>query len=75
MEICLMSRRDQTVHVDGIPFDFAEGESIHTEFSHKYTVESFAELAAGQGLRFRKVWKDPRDYFAVLHSDCRLINY
>ena len=39
----LVSSCDQTVRVSGRSFRFARGETIHTENSHKYTLESFAE--------------------------------
>lgn len=67
VELSLVSQRDQTVRVGDEEFAFAEGESIHTEYSHKYTIESFAELAAKAGLTLRKAWTDERERFAVLH--------
>lgn len=67
VEIYLESTRDQTVSVSGHAFQFVEGERIHTEYSHKYTVEQFAAMAADAGLTLRKSWTDPKRYFAVLH--------
>jgi dimethylhistidine N-methyltransferase len=67
VEIYLVSRRDQTVRVDGEPIDFAAGETISTEYSHKYSIDEFAGLAAAVGLTLRRSWTDPRRYFAVLH--------
>ncbi len=67
IEIFLRSLCDQTVVLDEIAFEFAEGELIHTEYSHKYTIEDFAQLAASAGLTLRKSWTDERGYFAVLH--------
>jgi dimethylhistidine N-methyltransferase len=69
MDISLVSRSRQTVKVAGETFDFEPGEAIHTEYSHKYTVNSFASLAAGVGFSLRDVWTDERDYFAVLYLD------
>ena len=65
VRIELVSLRAQTVAVAGRSFDFAEGEPIHTEFAHKYTLESFAELARGGGLRVERVWTDGADRFSV----------
>ena len=48
-------------------FQFAEGERIFTEYSHKYTIEGFAELAGDAGFVLRKSWTDDRKMFAVLH--------
>ena len=65
IEMHLVSGRDQTVRVAGHTFSFAEGESIHTENSYKYTVAGFAELAAEGGWRVSEVWTDDEDLFSV----------
>jgi len=67
IEIYLVSRCDQTIRVGDHSFDLAEGETIHTENSHKYTIDGFADLAAAAGLTLRRHWTDPQDRFAVLH--------
>ena len=67
VEISLVSQRDQRVTIRDHAFDFDEDEQIVTEYSHKYTVEGFAELAAEAGLTLRKTWTDNREMFAVLH--------
>ena len=45
--------------------EFAEGESLHTENSCKYTVEGFRHLAAQAGFVPGKVWCDPQRLFSV----------
>jgi dimethylhistidine N-methyltransferase len=65
VEMHLVSTRAQTVSVCGERFAFEAGESIHTENSHKFTLEGFAELAAEAGLAVRCVWTDPRRLFSV----------
>lgn len=67
IEMALVSRRPQTIMVSGQAFEFADGEAITTEYSHKYTVEGFAALAADAGLTLRRTWTDARQQFAVLH--------
>lgn len=67
VEIHLVSRRDQMVAVGGDVIEFAEEEAINTEYSHKYTVDQFAEMAADAGLTLRREWTDLDRYFAVLH--------
>ena len=67
VEISLVSRRDQTVTIGNRRFAFARQEAIHTEYSHKYTIEGFAQLAAGAGLTLHRHWTDDRQYFGVLH--------
>lgn len=66
IEMHLVSQIDQTVRIAEEEFEFAQGESICTEHSHKYTVERFAELAAEADFAVSKVWTDERELFAVL---------
>ncbi len=61
----LVSLRRQAVHVGGESFDLAEGETIHTESSHKYTPEHFARLAARAGFEMTRGWTDAEGYFSV----------
>jgi uncharacterized SAM-dependent methyltransferase len=61
----LVSRADQTAHVHGEAFHFARGEVITTEYSHKYTIDGFADLAGQGGFEVVHVWTDPRRYFSV----------
>lgn len=67
IEIYIRSVKDQTVQIEGDVFSFVEGELIHTEYSHKYTVERFTSMAQRAGFDLRKSWTDDREYFAVLH--------
>ena len=45
------------------------GESILTEYSHKYSIDGFQRLAAAVGFRGRQVWTDPEPLFAVCYLD------
>lgn len=65
VEMHLVSDEDQTAEVDGLPFRFAAGETIHTENSYKYGRDRFAELAGRAGWRVEAVWTDPADLFSV----------
>jgi dimethylhistidine N-methyltransferase len=65
VEMYLISRKAQQVHIAGETVPFAEGEAIHTEDSHKYTLETFRALAAEAGYVQRKVWTDPAKLFSV----------
>jgi dimethylhistidine N-methyltransferase len=67
IEMYLVSRCDQTVRVGERTFDIAAGDAIRTEYSHKYTIDGFDELAAAVGLTLRQQWTDEDDLFAVLH--------
>lgn len=67
IEMRLYAVGDQhvTIEAAGGSFDFADGEYIHTEWSHKYTPDTFAALCAEAGLTIDRLWSDPRDWFAV----------
>jgi dimethylhistidine N-methyltransferase len=49
IEMHLVSKTDQRVDILGRSIDFAEGESIHTENSYKYTLGDFQDLALAAG--------------------------
>ena len=65
IESHLRSAKAQPVTVAGESFTFDEGETIHTEDSHKYTLDGFAELAGAAGFHVDTVWTDERSYFSV----------
>ncbi len=48
-----------------VTFDFAPGDAITTEYSHKYTLASFGALAAEAGWATELVWTDERGWFSV----------
>ncbi|SEI99428.1 ergothioneine biosynthesis protein EgtB [Pseudomonas sp. NFR16] len=56
MEMHLVSRHEQVVSVAGHSFRFAAGERLHTENSHKFTVQSFTDLAARAGWTVSEHW-------------------
>jgi L-histidine N-alpha-methyltransferase len=65
IEMHLESLKDQTVAVAGRTFSFDTGETIHTENSYKYTVDSFRALAGVAGWRWAATWTDEKNYFSV----------
>jgi dimethylhistidine N-methyltransferase len=65
VEMHLVSNADQIVSIGDQQISFAKGESIRTELSHKYRVESFNELAAQAGFGAGSVWTDSQCLFAV----------
>ena len=60
MEMHLRSRRDQQVSIPGadIAVFFAEGETIWTETSHKYSLDELDHMAAQSGFRPEATWLD-----------------
>lgn len=64
IEMHLESLIDQTVTICGERFFFEEGETIHTENSHKYSLSSFREMTSSI---FGNVqtWMDAEQLFAI----------
>jgi L-histidine N-alpha-methyltransferase len=65
IEMRLVSKRDQEVHLGRESIRFRRGEAIRTECCHKYTLEGFAELTASAGLEVTHVWTDAERKFSV----------
>jgi dimethylhistidine N-methyltransferase len=61
----LVSTRDQVVSVDDTRIAVGRDEAIRTEYSHKYTIDGFAEMIATGGFKTQKVWTDPDRWFSV----------
>ena len=66
IEMHLESRSAQTVPIQALDLEvrFEEGETIHTESSHKFTEEQVEALAAETGFTVARVWKDSGRRFA-----------
>jgi L-histidine N-alpha-methyltransferase len=69
IEMRLISDRDQTVSIAGERLSFAADEPIITEHCHKYSPDSFADLAAAAGWSGQQVWTDAREYFHVQYLE------
>lgn len=67
VEIYVVSDVDQTICVADQDFSFSAGERVHTEYSHKYTIDGFAAMASEVGLTLRRHWTDKDELVAVLH--------
>jgi dimethylhistidine N-methyltransferase len=67
IEIYLDSLRSQTVAIEGLGLTvaFAAGESIHTEYSYKYSFAEIDALAARAGLVLEERWLDQGGRFAL----------
>jgi dimethylhistidine N-methyltransferase len=65
VEMHLASLKRQKVKVAGETIDFRAGETIHTENSYKYSVESLAALARGVGWLPAGAWIDANRYFSI----------
>nr|WP_245965708.1 L-histidine N(alpha)-methyltransferase [Pseudorhodoferax soli] len=65
IEMHLVSRRAQRVQLDGQTYLFEDGETLHTENSHKFSVDSLRALAAEAGFTAGPVWTDPNRLFSL----------
>ncbi len=67
VEMHLVSSCLQTVTLAGQQFEFSQGTSIHTENSHKYTLQGFSAMAAKAGLKLQQHWTDSNGWFATCY--------
>ncbi len=65
IEMHLASLKRQKVKVAGETIDFRAGETIHTENSYKYSVDSLRALARGVGWMPDGMWTDSQGYFCI----------
>jgi dimethylhistidine N-methyltransferase len=65
IEMHLASLKRQRIKVCGECIEFRAGETIHTENSYKYSIDSFRALARGAGWTPAAVWTDVDNYFSV----------
>ncbi|MFV8782676.1 L-histidine N(alpha)-methyltransferase [Microbulbifer sp. SA54] len=69
VEMHLVSLKSQQVTVAGVQFQFEEGETIHTENSHKYTQEGLTKLLARTGFTPCRHWTDNNNHFAIYYAE------
>jgi dimethylhistidine N-methyltransferase len=69
IEMHLISTQAQTVNVCKYSFEFEANETVLTEYSHKYTIDAFGEMANEIGLNVKNVWTDPNEMFAVMYLE------
>jgi dimethylhistidine N-methyltransferase len=65
IEMHLISKRPQTVRLQGRSISFRSGETIHTESSYKYSLDRFSALAKGSGWTPTASWTDSDGMFSV----------
>ncbi len=65
VEIRLVSEQDQEFTLGDESFSIDRDEAILTEYSHKYTLDSFAAMAEAAGFRVKRVWMDDERLFSV----------
>ena len=66
IEMHLQAREPARVRWPGGERLWQAGERIHTENSYKFSVEGFSALLGVAGYRVDHVWRDPREWFALV---------
>lgn len=72
IEMHLVSTCQQTVSLGGASYRFAEGETLHTENSYKFTVAGLHQLALRAGFAPGQTWTDADHTFCLLWLDAPL---
>jgi dimethylhistidine N-methyltransferase len=65
VEMHLISRSTQGVQVGDARFEFQEGESILTEYSHKYSQATICRLMSESGFALTGQWMNRRQSFTI----------
>ncbi|MBL6690183.1 MAG: L-histidine N(alpha)-methyltransferase [Pseudomonadales bacterium] len=67
IQMFLKSEQDQRVNLMGTCLEFTQGEKIHTENSHKYTVAEVEEMANEAGFSKIRTWQDDQGLFGLFY--------
>jgi uncharacterized SAM-dependent methyltransferase len=65
IEMHLRAVKNTEISLDDQVFLFTEGETFHTENSHKYTPDRFGSLVNQTPWRLEKYWTDERGWYAA----------
>jgi L-histidine Nalpha-methyltransferase len=67
IEMHLESLREQYVRIPAakLLLHFAQGETIHTENSYKFTQNTISALLADAGFEIQQMWKDPLEWYGL----------
>ncbi|MFC2951385.1 L-histidine N(alpha)-methyltransferase [Marinicaulis aureus] len=65
IEMHLRAKRATVIEVDGEPYGFVPGETLHTENSHKFTLEKLKALVNQTPWRLEKSWTDEKAWFGA----------
>lgn len=68
IEMRLIAKEAHQIQVDDQVFEMQKGEYIHTENSHKYSLEEFEEIVS-PWFNVVKVWTDENQYFSVQYLE------
>lgn len=65
IEMNLVAREAHVIMVAGQRFEFAKGEALWNESSHKYDIPRIVSLAASAGLGVEATWSDEQEWFTI----------
>ena len=65
IEMHLRAIRPTAISIGEQKFNFVEGETIHTENSHKYSIDRLKVLIEQTPWRLNHVWTDPQNWYAA----------
>lgn len=65
IEMHLRAVKDTAITLDGTDYAFAQGETLHTENSHKYSLERFAALTDETPWSIAERWVDDKGWYAA----------
>ncbi len=65
IEMHLRAARPTEIIIGDHKFDFKKGETLHTEYSYKYSIERLESLVESTPWRLEKAWTDQNDWFAT----------
>lgn len=69
IEMHLKAEKDMVIHfgLNGQKIRLSEGETIHTENSHKFDARQIEKIAAGNGMRIKQHFTDTKGWFSLVH--------
>lgn len=72
IEMHLEALIDMRISSPNFPYSvhIREGETIHTENSHKFTKELIYEMAEKSGLQVQDIFSDKKDWFSLVQCHC-----
>jgi dimethylhistidine N-methyltransferase len=69
IEMHLVSQREQRFNIGEREYSLERDETICSEYSYKYTLPQFADMAAQAGFTVKKVWTDSKGWFSLQYCE------
>ncbi len=65
IEMHLRATQETIITIGDAAFQFEKGETLHTENSHKYSIEGFCDLIGPTPWRMVNAWTDPKGWYGA----------